>query len=57
MDTKEERILGYALDGISRELQVLDRTFGKEHIMFQDLHEFYVEVYDMYEQETIKNTL
>ena len=57
MDTKEERILGYALDGISRELQVLDRTFGKEHIMFQDLHEFYVEVYDLYEQETIKNTL
>ena len=57
MDTKEEDILGYALDGISRELQVLDRTFGKEHIMFQDLYKFYLEVYDLYEQETINNTL
>ena len=57
MDRTEERILEYALDGISRELQVLDRTLGKEHIMYQDLHEFYVDVYDLYEQETIKNTL
>lgn len=57
MDRTEERILEYALDGISRELQVLDRTLGKEHILFQDLYEFYVSVYDMYEQETIKNTL
>lgn len=57
MDRTEERILGYALDGISRALEELYRTYGKEHIMFQDLHEFYVEVYDKYEQETIKNTL
>lgn len=57
MDRTEERILEYALDGISKELQILDRTLGKEHILFQDLYEFYVSVYDMYEQETIKNTL
>ena len=57
MDRTEERILGYALDGISKELQILDRTLGKEHILFQDLYEFYVSVYDMYEQETINNTL
>ena len=57
MDRTEERILEYALDGISKELQVLDRTLGKEHALYKDLHEFYVRVYDLYEQETIKNTL
>lgn len=57
MDRTEERILEYALDGISKELQILDRTLGREHILFQDLYQFYVSVYDMYEQETIKNTL
>lgn len=57
MDRTEERVLEYALDGISRELQVLDRTLGKEHIMYQELHEFYVSVYDMYEVETNNNIL
>lgn len=57
MDTTEERILEYALDGISNELQILDRTLGKEHALFKDLHEFYVDVYDKYKQEIIKNTL
>ena len=57
MDRTEERILEYALDGISKELQILDRTLGEEHILFKDLHEFYLRVYDLYEQETIKNTL
>lgn len=57
MDRTEERILEYALDGISKELQILDRTLGKEHILFQDLHEFYVEVYDKYVQEFTKTIL
>lgn len=57
MDRTEERILEYALDGISRELQVLDRTLGKNHVIYQELHEFYVEVYDKYVQEFTKTIL
>lgn len=53
VDRTEERILEYALDGITRELRVLD----KNSECYKELHEFYIQVYDEYEKEIEKNIL
>lgn len=57
MDRTRERILEYALDNISRELLVLDRTVGRDSEHFKELHEFYIKVHDEYQKEVTKNII
>ena len=57
MDRTEERILEFALDGITKELQILDNTIGDDRVSYKLLHEFYLEIFDKYEKEVEKNTL
>ena len=51
MDRTEERILGYALEGIHRQLTTLIKTVGRDSEHFKELHDLYLKVYDEYEKE------
>ena len=57
MDTTKERILEYALDGMSKDLQTLERTLGKVDRSYQELYALYNDTYDNYEYEVEKNII
>ena len=57
MDNTKERILEYALNGMSEDLQTLERTLGKDDRSYQELYALYNDTYDNYEYETEKNII